>query len=241
VFSAVVFGSFAPDFEYFLRLGPRGRFGHTWPGLFLFDVPFGFIMLWLFHRYAKEPLWAWLPEGIRQRVRLGPRTLPLKDASQLALVLVSILVGAVTHILWDSFTHRTYWPGRHWPFLSYTVQLPVVGSVPYYEIFQHASTVIGLAVLLIWFKRRMDAATPLPLQSVRHLRANERTIFAAACVIALVAGTIRALIGLRGPIGRHTIALFIAQAGITTVSMFWLELVFYGILRDRTSTRTQTG
>ena len=239
MFSAVVVGCFAPDLMYFIRFGPRGRFGHTWPGLFLFDLPFGLLLLWLFHRYAKEPLWAWLPEAIRQRVRLGSRTLPLKGARQSAIVLVSILLGAVTHILWDSFTHNLYWPYRHWPLLSYTVMLPVLGPTPYFKLFQHGSSVLGMVVLLIWLKRRMDAATPISLQSPQG-RGNERTIFVAACVIALMAGVMRAYFGLGSSTGRHAIAIFIEKAGIATAAVFWIEVVLYGILRDRRSRSAQT-
>ena len=53
VFSAVIVGSMAPDFEYFLRLAPQGRYFHSLPGLFLCTLPVAFAVLWLFHRSAK--------------------------------------------------------------------------------------------------------------------------------------------------------------------------------------------
>ena len=240
VFSAVVFGSFAPDFEYFLRLGPWGKFGHTWQGLFVFDLPVGFVMLWLFHRYAKETLWRWLPREIRERVRLGPRRLPMKDVPELMLVLVSILAGSVTHIVWDSFTHPYYWPYRHWPLLSYEIPLPVVGGVPYYEVLQHLSTLIGLAVLAVWFMRRVRATAPEPVSSAGGAR--ERTIFWAAFAIAVLGGAIRTVAGMRatglrlnnlgGFAGPHGAIVFCAEAGITAISIFWVETVVFGVVRE---------
>jgi Domain of unknown function (DUF4184) len=239
MFSAVVFGCFAPDFEYFIRLAPKGKFGHTLPGLFLFDLPFGLIMLWLFHRYAKEPLWTWLPEGLRQRTKLGPRMLPLKSVAETGLILVSILVGSTTHILWDSFTHPSLWLYHHWDLLSYTVQLPVIGSVRYARLFQHLSTAIGTIVLLIWFVRWFRTTTPVHSRNVRHPRASERRVLAIVFIVALAAGMIRAIVGVERGSELYTIQMFVAKAVITTISVFWLELVIYGILRDRTSKHMQ--
>jgi hypothetical protein len=233
IFSAVVFGSFAPDYEYFLRFGPWGKFGHfSILGIFVFDLPASLIMLWLFHRYAKEPLWAWLPERVRQRVILGPRTLPLKGIRQIALVLVSILIGVITHILWDSCTHSSYWPYRHWPLLSNTVQLPLLGSMQYFKLFQMASTVLGAFVLLLWFVLWYRATAPILQQNNPRYRHNERTSLLVTSAIAILAGIIRAWIGLGSAANFNPRAVFLAEAVITTMSIFWIEVVIYGILRD---------
>jgi hypothetical protein len=237
--SAVVVGCFAPDFEYFIRFAPKGGFGHTLAGLFAFDLPLGLAVYWLFHRYAKEPLWAWLPEDARQRVKLGPRTAPLRGVAQSALVSLSILVGAATHILWDSFTHPTSWPYRHWHFLSETVRLPIAGAVQNYKLLQHASTALGLLVLLIWFVRQPRVAPTHP-RLVRDWRMNERLVFLFASSVALAAGALRAFVGMGAASGLHRIQIFIGQAVVTTISVFWLELVIYGFFRERSRNRTQT-
>jgi hypothetical protein len=41
VFSGLVIGSLAPDFEYFLYVPDSLRIGHTLPGVFLFCLPVG--------------------------------------------------------------------------------------------------------------------------------------------------------------------------------------------------------
>ena len=56
-FSALVVGSIASDFGYFFEL-PEGYFMYTVPGLILFDVPTGLVLLWLFHTLLKWPLLA---------------------------------------------------------------------------------------------------------------------------------------------------------------------------------------
>jgi len=236
--SAVVIGCFAPDFEYFIRLAPKGGFGHTLPGLLAFDLPVGLAVHWLFHRYGREPLWAWLPDRVRQRVKASPRMAPLRGIAQSALVSLSILVGAATHILWDSVTHPAFWPYQHWRFLSDTVRLPIAGSVQNYKLLQHASTTFGLLVLLIWFVRQPSISPPHP-RLIRDRRINERLAFLFVSAVALAAGALRAFVGAGAASGPHRIQIFIGEAVVTTISVFWLELVIYGFLRERIPSRTE--
>jgi hypothetical protein len=236
--SAVVVGCFAPDFLYFLRLSPGGGFGHTLPGIFVLDLPLGLLILWLFHRYAKEPLWLWMPESFRQRVELGPRTMPVRNSRGFGLILVSILVGIATHILWDSFTHRSYWPYRHWSLLHDTISLPIFGSLRYYKLFQSLSSVVGCLLILIWFLR-------LPRTASSHSHAmprsevHERRLLLASSLVALFAGILRAAIGAGNPSHWHDKWLFVGEAVVTFMSVFWLELVIYGILRARRTAQTE--
>src|SRR6185437_3635129 len=99
--SALVIGCFSPDFEYFLRLAPKGGFGHTLAGLFLFDLPVSLLVLWLFHAYAKEPILTWLPAGVHRRLPSSTALSSMRNACGIALISISILIGAATHLLWD--------------------------------------------------------------------------------------------------------------------------------------------
>src|SRR5262245_44725270 len=47
--SALVVGTMAPDFEYFLRLRPFASISHTLPGLLVFCLPAGAAVLAAFH------------------------------------------------------------------------------------------------------------------------------------------------------------------------------------------------
>src|SRR5262245_60819187 len=68
--AAFVVGCLSPDFEYFLRLVPRGSFGHTLPGVFLLGLPLSLAVLWLFQRYVADAL-----------VAVAPRLFPLRQDS----------------------------------------------------------------------------------------------------------------------------------------------------------------
>jgi Domain of unknown function (DUF4184) len=231
--SAVVVGCFAPDFLFYLTLRPRHRFGHTWTGVFVLDLPLALLALWLFHRYAKEPLWRWMPESFRQRVTLGPRTLPVRNIGDFALLLVSILAGIGTHMLWDSFTHSDYWPYRHWSFLRDALTLPVVGYVEWYTLLQYGSSVIGTIVILIWFLRQPKTGATSQPQTTPPSGANDQRILVASLVIAFIAGILRAFHGMRD------LELFASESVVTTISVFWFELVIYGILRAKSTNDMQ--
>jgi len=239
--SALVIGCMAPDFEYFLNFAPEGAFGHTLPGVFRFDLPVAFIALWLFHVYAKEPLYSWLPESVRRRIRLGPAALPVRNFAQFALVLLSILIGVATHILWDSFTHKGLWPYRHWRFLHRLVQLPVYGPMEYLRVLQHASTVLGAAVLLLWFWRWFRRTAPIEPETATYPRKNHRAALVVISIAALIAAVFRGLV-LPEPgspdydTGRKEL---FARAVITAIDIFWLGVVVYGAWRARTRSKLE--
>jgi membrane-bound metal-dependent hydrolase YbcI (DUF457 family) len=241
VMSALVIGCMVPDFEFFLRLSPRGAFGHTLAGVFVLDLPLALIALWLYHSYAKEPLYAWLPESVRRRIQLGPASWPIKNAAQFAMVLLSIVIGAATHILWDSFTHEGFWPYRHWQFLQQTVALPVYGQMEYLRVIQHASTVIGGLVLLLWLRNWYRTTAPTHPDTARDSGKNQRATFFVVCIVALASGALRGFtileFGTTPPVNIDKFAFECAV--ITAIDAFWLGVVVYGVLRTRVRKESQ--
>lgn len=237
--SAVVIGCMVPDFEYFVRLAPRAGGGHTFShtslGLFAIDLPLGAAIFWLFHRYAKKSLWRWLPKAIRQRIEPGPGMSPFKGAAQSILVLASIFIGAVTHILWDSFTHASFWPYRHLRFLSYTVLLPAGGSISVDRLLQAASSVLGTAALLIWIALYLKRA-PIISRSVENEKPQQARDLIFVSAVALTGGALRALHGLRPPNGSHRIAVFITETAATAITLILIQSIIFGFLRDRKGT-----
>src|ERR1700693_2144138 len=99
-----------------------------------------------------------------------------------------------THLAWDSFTHPTTSPYRHWSILSRLFHVPIVGTIPIYKVFQHGSTIIGLAVLSTWlvFRYRVTEPSCHPLSNPAS---PMRKIATAGCVVtvALVGAMIRAV------------------------------------------------
>jgi membrane-bound metal-dependent hydrolase YbcI (DUF457 family) len=227
--SALIAGCFTPDFLYFLRLAPRGHFGHTLPGLFLFDLPAGLAALFLFHAYARQPLSVFLPVGVRERITPGARRFAFGPPARFALIALSILVGAATHILWDSFTHRGYWPYSHWSFLRRRVQVPLAGPVQICKLLQHGSTVVGLAILAVWVvlwyraTQPSSETTPLPYSALQR-----SVILVVVPLLAVVAAFGRALLGDGNPLHHAKTVPFFVDAGISAVTFFTIGILLCG-------------
>ncbi|HWR15026.1 MAG TPA: DUF4184 family protein [Terriglobales bacterium] len=148
--SALVVGSMAPDFPYFVLLSDVSRIGHTIPGLFIFCIPVGMATLWLFHRYLKLPLLALAPNSLRSRIP-AQATFRFFPVWRFLLIAICVLLGAVTHILWDGLTHLNGIFVAHWPALR--LVSPFWPYQPLFSLLQHFSSVIGLLLLVSAYLR----------------------------------------------------------------------------------------
>lgn len=135
VTSALVVGSIAPDCEYLLRGQLTSTVSHTIAGVVLFCLPVG-VVVYAVVRALRGALTALLPRYVRTRLPAGRWT-----GSPVA-VAASIVLGALTHVLWDSFTHRNGWFVTR---LGY--QQVRYGGVPFYRLLQHGSSMAGFAVI----------------------------------------------------------------------------------------------
>jgi len=190
----------------------------------------GFVVFWLFHAIVKEPLAALMPRAVRQRVPADPYPLPLWKPLQLALVLLSILVGALTHDLWDSLTHSDRWPTQHWSFLIQAVTLPLLGVVSVHKLLQYASSVLGCVAVFFWFRHWARTA---PIQSepagTTVSAAQVRIARFAIPAIALVGAAIRPLIGRDHSPNHRGVEFWLGEFAVTVISLVWLELMAWGL------------
>lgn len=105
-------GSIVPDAAYCFGPLHVDVFAHQFIGIFGFALPAGMAMLAVFYAFRQKAV-EWLPENQRQLFKpLSQKPIP----SPMVLI-VSVLIGAWTHILWDSFTHRHGWLVEHVPAL----------------------------------------------------------------------------------------------------------------------------
>jgi len=231
VLSALVIGTFAPDFVYFLRMAVEGRIGHTFAGVFVFTLPAALAVLWLFQEFVKQPVTLLLPVAIQRRMARQTEPFRFRGFKRFSWIVFSALVGIATHLLWDSFTHMTTWPYRHFSLLQVTVHLPIGRPRQMYWIFQQGSTVIGCGVLLLWFwlwYRSTEPCNPLPepaWTAARKLR--------IAAIIFTIA-TVGTLVRVDGGVGFSVgFAMLLGQTVVTFMALIWWELVLFGIYRSR--------
>jgi hypothetical protein len=128
--SALAIGSMVPDAWYFVPLLARDD-SHSLAGAVWFCLPAGLLAYLAFHLLLKQPLLALLPE--RAACRLAPFAAPGLPPSPWRAVLLSLLIGACTHLAWDALSHAS-------------------------RVLQHASTLLGTAFLAWWVWRRLARA-----------------------------------------------------------------------------------
>lgn len=147
--TGLIIGTMAPDFEYFFRMNVRGIYGHTLWGILYFDVPVGLLLALLFHRVAKKNLIDNLPVFLQARfqdVRNLDFTTYLK--SHKLIFIISLILGTVTHILWDGFTHERQFFVRALPELYEHKYIPFMGAkYPLWYGLQLISTAVGALII----------------------------------------------------------------------------------------------
>ena len=100
-------GAMAPDLQYFLLADTTHRgLSHSWVGLFAVCLPMGLAFSFAFHWLFKEAFIANLPRPLdRWLSGLAVSTFGPRSWSEWAVLVSSVLIGALSHFAWDSFTH----------------------------------------------------------------------------------------------------------------------------------------
>lgn len=101
--TALILGSMAPDFEYFLHFRPYGVIGHTWLGFLYLNLPLVFLLAYIYHYILKKPFITNLPKpfagyytyAVDERWRLH-------TWKNFFVFCYSALFGMLTHVVWDA-------------------------------------------------------------------------------------------------------------------------------------------
>jgi len=142
-FSALVLGSMAPDFEYFLRGRPIGEIGHTFAGFFLLNLPLVLLVYLIYHRFIHQPLMSHLPEFLQDTYS---HQMAGNKAWKVVVFVYSALLGMLTHVIWDSFTHQNGFMVNNFHILTQTFTL-LGFQIPVYKFLQHGSTLFGILLI----------------------------------------------------------------------------------------------
>ena len=149
-FTGLIFGSMSPDFEYFLKMRISNLHGHTFWGVFCFDLLISIIIAFIFHNIIRNQLIKNLPDFFNSRFNhINDFNWNKYFSKHWLIVIISIIIGASSHIFWDSFTHDTGFFVKQIPFLQEKISFRDY-SFPVLKILQHFSTVIG-ALYIFYF------------------------------------------------------------------------------------------
>jgi Domain of unknown function (DUF4184) len=151
--TGLIAGSVVPDFEYFIRIRIYSDYSQTWHGLFWFNIPLGLLLCFVFHLLVRDALIDNLPRWFRQRLTVFS-SFDWKSyfVKNIPVVLISILIGAISHLGWDAFTHQDGYFVKLWPVLDKAISL---GGYPVatYFLLQHISTLLGAGTILFAISR----------------------------------------------------------------------------------------
>lgn len=153
--SALVIGSFLPDLEYFLRLEPVRHHLHSWPGFLWIGIPMGLFIHLFFHLFLKYPILSLFPKAHQEKLIPVCRRYKMNTAKDLFKILFSILIGILSHLILDSFTHEGSFMVEHIPFLQITIIKFSFLNLTTATFLQYFSTIIGMGYIIlkyfIWF------------------------------------------------------------------------------------------
>jgi len=149
--TGLIIGSMTPDFEYFIRMKIQSHYSHTIRGLW-FDIALGILLTFIYHNLVRNSLFDNLPRILRGRFEQFRHFNWNENFKRnWPVIIISITIGVVSHLFWDSFTHTEGHFARDIPFLTY--QFKMFGLwVSRAEILQHTSTLAGafIIVLVVW-------------------------------------------------------------------------------------------
>lgn len=176
--AAIAIGSMTPDLPLFVRgAGVSYSFTHTYANVaWTAILAFALFLVWrvVLRPAVPELAPAWLARrlpadwnsgglaALRDAVGVGrTRVFPI-------LLAVSLLIGVVSHIVWDSFTHEGRWGVEALPGLD-----AMWGPLTGYKWLQHGSSIGALTIIGIWVAVRIIRAEPRA-DAVRSLPAGVR-------------------------------------------------------------------
>ena len=214
--SALAIGSMVPD-AWYIMPGLDRDSSHELAGLLLFCLPAGVFAYAAFHLLFKQPLLALLPSRLARR--LAAFTCPGLPRAGAWPVLLSLVLGILTHLVWDAFTHEGHLTELALPVL----ERRLAQDVPLHRALQHASTLAGSVFLLLWLRRRVSLIEPQA--EAPALKPRARIVVLAAMVLVPAAAFLTVWSAVDG------VALRIAlrAGGVTAVCALGLVLLSFSV------------
>jgi hypothetical protein len=157
--TGLILGSLTPDFEKFLRMSEFDPYSHTWRSIFYFNLPLGLLLAFAFHGVVRDTLIRHLPQFLRERfARFVGFDWKAYFRRHYATVIFSLLIGTVSHLVWDSFTHPEGRGVRLFPFLDHQTLAGLL-HMKRYSFLQKTGSVLG-ALAVAYYLLRLPQSAP---------------------------------------------------------------------------------
>ena len=212
--TAMVAGSTVPDLPQILGFSQARDLSHSLLGVVTIDLGMGLIALVLWYAVYRRPLADLAFDPWRDRL---PDTVAM-DLRTWAVSVPGVMVGALTHVVWDAFTHDDGWFVERSGWLRHSF-----GGAEVYEILQFGFSALGLAVVLYVAWRHLSRLPPGP-----HRPPPLVGRWALVVTLSLAALLGMGIAVLLAPYGVDAIVYYIAVTpmlvagfGITCICVWW--------------------
>ncbi len=173
--SGLLMGSMVPDFEFFLRMKAEGPYGHTLLGMFWLNIPIALGFIFLYHGLVRNSLIKSLPSYFERRMRLFLAfDWNVYFRKNYGKVLLSIVLGNLSHLFWDAFTHFDGFFVTKISFLN-----TLIWSIPLYDLLQYACSLVG--ALAIW-----HYIGALPMGRAKPSENNKLVYWLFVCIVCTI-------------------------------------------------------
>ncbi|TEU26817.1 DUF4184 family protein [Alkanindiges illinoisensis] len=159
-FDALLIGSMLPDLPYVLSSNEAiSHQSHQASGLLTYCLPMGLIVFILWYWLLKRPALSLihpchesnLVRHSMQRDSLSKWSIKFRKYAVFWLtVVLGLLLGTVTHLLWDGITHPDGFIASHVLWLQHPVNISYLGFMPVARLLQYATSVLGLLFLIFF-------------------------------------------------------------------------------------------
>ncbi len=212
--AALVAGSIVPDSPQILGFSHVRDLSHSLLGVVTIDLALAMIALVLWYALYRRPLADVALDPWRDRL---PDQAPMTVRGW-ALSVPAVVIGSLTHVAWDAFTHDDGWFVEHLSALR-----AAAGGVAVYDLLQWVSSVAGLVVIYVATGRHLKG---LPRRSRRPAPLVGRWSLVVALTSAALLGMLVSV--LVAPYGAEAAIYYLAVTpmlvagfGITCICVWW--------------------
>lgn len=237
VLSALFIGSMVPDFALFLPLSIARDQSHHWAGILWFCLPMGMLTYFIFHAFCCPVGIYLLPAPMR--ARLQPTSAKWIPDAPWWGVAISIVVGAITHVVWDGFTHANEGMVARWePLRAEAFQF--MGRTFYvHTVLQHGGTLLGLMIVGVWVCQWYWVTAPQPESGSWQMKERWRWPMRMFLLLPpTIGGVMNGWLHLDGAKGLSALHSFLFYAAVSSMGLLVATWVILGIIWRISEPRT---
>jgi Domain of unknown function (DUF4184) len=143
--ASLAIGAMIPDADYFLFLYPVKTIGHTFYGIFIQGIPYSIVLLLTIRYVIMRPFLALIPLQIARKFPPSKKYFP-PQFFDLTNVIISIAIGATTHLIWDDFDLN----GSSSIVQTSEFLKSMISSLQSYKLLLYCGGIVGLVCLSLW-------------------------------------------------------------------------------------------